>query len=68
MVGARYIGRVLGKKLHHAVLTESVQFKNLEGIFLDKPTAAKHFFETRYKTLLNAIANIKVGVTKTEYF
>ncbi|MEO5970936.1 MAG: ChaN family lipoprotein [Bdellovibrionia bacterium] len=68
MVGARYIGRILGKKLHHAILTEKINFKNIEGVFLDKPTAAKRFFEIRYKTLINAIVDIEVGSTKTEYF
>jgi hypothetical protein len=68
MVGARYIGRVFGKKLHQAILADKIHFRSLEGVFLDKPTNAKKFFESRYKTLLSAISEVEVDLTQAEYF
>jgi hypothetical protein len=68
MTAARYVGRILGKQLYLAVLSERVMFETVKGHFLSRTNDRKDCFQVRYETLRNVLSQVEINATKTDYF
>ncbi len=66
LMGAKYLGRILGARLHQAVLSEVVQLEWIRKLFFLPPDSNPSFFEERLRELKTATASIQTHLSKTD--
>jgi hypothetical protein len=66
-LAARYLGKIIGKHLYQSVIDDSIDLDFIRKTFL-KPLEPKNdSFEIRYFSLLHAMKNTQMSVTKLEF-
>jgi hypothetical protein len=64
-MGARFLGEILGKRLHQAVLAETLEIRTIRELFLVPVSAASH--EERFRILFDTISLTPVSPSKTAH-
>ena len=65
LLAARYLGKILGKRLHRAILNDSVSSETVRFLCLARVDGARRPFEDRYKELLLAVQHEVLASSKT---
>ncbi len=66
MLSARFLGQILGKKLHQALIAEIILPKDIRQLCLTCPKGAREPYREAYLTLLRLCAPARLGPTKQE--
>jgi hypothetical protein len=67
MMAARYLGQICGKKLHQAVLDETVQIATIRDLFISRPDRGNHFYAQTYGELGDLISPIETAPSKLDF-
>lgn len=69
-MAARYLGQILGKKLHKALFEENFQLTHIKGLFFPglQEIAKNQFFQERLKELEDLVSEVKVAQSKLDSF
>ncbi|HUP56005.1 MAG TPA: hypothetical protein VM598_01035, partial [Bdellovibrionota bacterium] len=64
MMAAKYVGQILGKKVHQAVLRETVKTLALRKLFLSPLDETEESYRDRYVALVRLSSSAKMGESK----
>lgn len=71
LVGAKYLGQILGKRLHQGILEETVDMALMNEVYLKNKTDTSDTldeYEYRYRKLIQAINEVKIPPSKLASF
>ncbi|MFZ9596654.1 MAG: ChaN family lipoprotein [Bdellovibrionia bacterium] len=66
LLACRYLGQILGKKLHRATLQGDLPAGLISSTFLTRITSEPGFFQQRFEALCAVTSRISLGRTKNE--
>ena len=66
-LSTRYLGQILAKKLHIAILDNQLKISKLKALFLPKLKSYDlHLYKDHYLSLMNEIQDIRIEISKNE--
>ncbi len=68
IMGAKFLGRIFGKRLHQAILSDALNLDFIRELFLKHPKGSSTSFIDRYKELFEATSTIVSANSKLESF
>jgi hypothetical protein len=66
-MGAKYVGQIIGKRLHQSVIMETVEIKTIRELFFREGSKKFISFEDRYHLLKEAIALATLPLSKDHH-
>ncbi len=66
IMGAKYLGKILGKRLHQSILAESVDIQTLRSLFFLEPEKSPRFYAGQYQKLIHAASQATLAPSKND--